>query len=193
MLLIWTKKFEQRYIYCSERSSQDESLKIFHSRITKDMGIINIRNASETMIITARNEVGARLYFHRHLWFCPWGRGVSQHALQVVSQHALQQGCYPSMHCRWYPSMPCSRDVPAPGGVVCSGGCLVQGVTAPRGSAPRGSAPGGLPQWGLLGVRTILIKSLSIWGLCQTIKQHQLLYPSSSKKVIIEYRRSHAY
>ena len=64
-------------------------------------------------IITGRNEVGARLYFRRRLWFCPWGGGggipaclaggipaclaagggvLSQHALQVVSQHALQQG-----------------------------------------------------------------------------------------------------
>ena len=42
-------------------------------------------------VFTARNEVGARLYFHRRLWFCS-GRGVlSQHALQVVSQHTLQQ------------------------------------------------------------------------------------------------------
>ena len=42
-------------------------------------------------IITARNEVGARLYFQRHLWFCSQEEGLSQHALQVVSQHALQQ------------------------------------------------------------------------------------------------------
>ena len=32
--------------------------------------------------------------------------------------------CYPSMHCRWYPSMPCSRS---------PGGCLLWGVSAPRG------------------------------------------------------------
>ena len=29
--------------------------------------------ALQCHIITARNEVGARLYFHRHLWFCPRG------------------------------------------------------------------------------------------------------------------------
>ena len=42
-------------------------------------------------VITARNEVEARL--HRRLWFFSGGGGgvVSQHALQVVSQHALQQ------------------------------------------------------------------------------------------------------
>ena len=27
------------------------------------------------LLVTARNEVGARLYFHRHLWFCPRGGG----------------------------------------------------------------------------------------------------------------------
>ena len=49
-------------------------------------------------IITARNEVGARLYFHRHLWFCSRGGGwwlvpgVSGLVMGggVVSQHALQ-------------------------------------------------------------------------------------------------------
>ena len=57
-------------------------------------------------IITARNEVGARLYFHRHLWFCPQG--------VVVAQHALQQG------------------VPAPRG-VCSGGVPGLGGVCSRG------------------------------------------------------------
>ena len=28
------------------------------------------------IIITARNEVGARLYFHRHLSFCQWGGAI---------------------------------------------------------------------------------------------------------------------
>ena len=31
-------------------------------------------------LITARNEVGARYYFHRHLWFCSQGGSVSVHA-----------------------------------------------------------------------------------------------------------------
>ena len=32
--------------------------------------------ASFLLFITAHNEVGARLYFHRRLWFCPQGGGV---------------------------------------------------------------------------------------------------------------------
>ena len=31
-------------------------------------------------LITARNEVGARYYFHRHLWFCSQGGSASVHA-----------------------------------------------------------------------------------------------------------------
>ena len=82
---------------------------------------------------------------------------VSQHALQVVSQHALQQvsgGGYPSMSCRFpgpHPggklrslarglahtqegvSRPTPRGVPAPGGGLLPGECLL-----------RGSAPGGV-------------------------------------------------
>ena len=44
-------------------------------------------------LITARNEVGARLCFTR---VCD-------------SVHGGGGGWYPSMHCKWYPSMPCSR------------------------------------------------------------------------------------
>ena len=32
------------------------------------------------LIITARNEVGARLYFHRRVWFCSQGGSASVHA-----------------------------------------------------------------------------------------------------------------
>ena len=35
-----------------------------------------VRNTSQWELITARNEVGARLYFHRRLWFCSQGGGV---------------------------------------------------------------------------------------------------------------------
>ena len=31
--------------------------------------------ARDHRLVTARNEVGARLYFHRRLWFCPQGGG----------------------------------------------------------------------------------------------------------------------
>ena len=73
------------------------------------------------VLITARNEVGVGLYFHRRLWFCPRG------------------GWYPSMYCRWYPSMPCtgrgcypsmpcSRGVPATRGVAWSGGSTRGGL-----------------------------------------------------------------
>ena len=43
------------------------------------------------MIFTARNEVGARLYFHRRLWFCSRG-GVS------ASVHALMPPPRPGRH-----------------------------------------------------------------------------------------------
>ena len=42
-------------------------------------------------LITARNEVGARLCFTRVCDSVHGGGVLSQHALQVVSQHALQQ------------------------------------------------------------------------------------------------------
>ena len=32
------------------------------------------------VIFTARNEVGARLCFHRRVWFCSWGGSASVHA-----------------------------------------------------------------------------------------------------------------
>ena len=46
--------------------------------------------------ITARNEVGTRLYFHRRLWFCPHGRGhawlVGGRACMVARGHAWLLG-----------------------------------------------------------------------------------------------------
>ena len=51
-------------------------------------------------VITARNEVGARLYFHRRLWFCPRG-----------GRHA------------WLPGWP----VWLPGGMVAGQACMVAG------------------------------------------------------------------
>ena len=69
----------------------------------------------ETPVVTARNEVGARLCFYTCLWFCSQGGWVvSQHALQVVSQHALQQVSRRG----WYPSMLCRFPGPHPGGEV---------------------------------------------------------------------------
>ena len=59
-------------------------------------------------VITARNEVGARLHFYTCLWFCSQGGVVSQHALQLVfgggipaclaGLQAHTQGGYPNMH-----------------------------------------------------------------------------------------------
>ena len=43
----------------------------------------NCRNTFLTCLyfnFTARNEVGARIYFHRHLWFCSQGGSASVHA-----------------------------------------------------------------------------------------------------------------
>ena len=42
----------------------------------------NVKKVSKIWIIfTARNEVGARLYFHRRLWFCPQGGACSRRFL----------------------------------------------------------------------------------------------------------------
>ena len=81
------------------------------------------------MIFTARNEVGTRLYFHRHVWFCPQG-GV----------------------CSWGGCL--FPGVPGPEGAWSQGvlghkGCLVQGVPSPGGSAPGVYLlPGGMPGLG---------------------------------------------
>ena len=34
--------------------------------------IVTYSSPCYTIIFTTRNEVGARLYFHRHVWFCSW-------------------------------------------------------------------------------------------------------------------------
>ena len=58
------------------------------------------------ILITARNEVAARLCFYTCLWF--YSQGV----------------WYPSMHCRWYPIMPCSRSPGGSPGPHLGGGCI---------------------------------------------------------------------
>ena len=66
--------------------------------IPEPLDYLKHQTISMCKLITACNEVGARLCFYTYLWFC------------------LQGGVwYPSMHCRWYPSMPCSR---SPGGHI---------------------------------------------------------------------------
>ena len=77
-------------------------------------------NRVSCFIITARNEVGARLCFYTCVWFCSQGV-LFQHALQVVSQHALQQGGSPPRGCL-VPGGVCSWRVPAPWGVPAPGG-----------------------------------------------------------------------
>ena len=109
------------------------------------------------LLLLPANEVwGKVIFLHLFVILFTGGRGLFQHALQVVSQHALQQGvCYPSMHWRWYPSIPCSRGgailaciaggIPAclAAGGVCSRGLLRGGGSAPRG-VPGGDPPGRL-------------------------------------------------
>ena len=67
------------------------------------------------MIFTASNEVGARLYFHRRLWFCPFGWGS-----------APEGGA-------------CSQGVPSWGGYLVWG-CLVLGGAWSWGVCPWGGA-----------------------------------------------------
>ena len=52
--------------------------------------VIKSQKQVETRLVTARNEVGARLCFYTCLCDSVHRGVVSQHALQVVSQHALQ-------------------------------------------------------------------------------------------------------
>ena len=52
-------------------SMTDETHQVtFQKTVMKYMANLNERLSQES-IITARNEVGARVYVHRHLWFCP--------------------------------------------------------------------------------------------------------------------------
>ena len=89
-------------------------------------------------VITARNEVGARLYFHRRLWFCPRGclpRGGACPGGCLVPGGCLLQGRVVPVGsvCSWVGA--CSRGS-APGG------CLVENpsrtATATGGTHPTG-------------------------------------------------------
>ena len=85
-------------------------------------------NRATCMVITARNEVGARLCFHTCLWFCSRGGGW-----------------YTSMPCRswgsgwWYPSMPCRFPAPHPGGSLRG---LAGGVSRPTPEGVSRPTPG---------------------------------------------------
>ena len=70
------------------------------------------RVQSSPMLVTARNEVGARLYFHRRLWFCSqgWG-GVIPACIAGGIPACLAAGLW-----GWYLSMPCRFPGPHPRG-----------------------------------------------------------------------------
>ena len=99
--------------------------------------------------ITARNEVGARLYFHRRVWFC--SRGVS--APRVSAPGGLLRGVSGSVCSRGVCSWGCLvRGVSGPGGVW-SGGCLVLGQNT-QGGNWGGLGPGPQPRGKLKGIRS---------------------------------------
>ena len=60
----------------NSKCGNSHELFLFLSRHNHTASHILTKNCSD-IIITARNEVGARFYFHRRLWFCPRGGGVS--------------------------------------------------------------------------------------------------------------------
>ena len=95
-------------------------------------------------IFTARNEVGARLYFHRRLWFCPREGGVcSQGDAWSGGVCAWSGGCLVRGCLVW--GVPGSGGVPAPGGVcLLPGDVCSQGVPA-LGGGVWGPGPGGFP------------------------------------------------
>ena len=80
-------------------------------------------------LITDRKEVGARLYFHRHLWFCSqgsaWCRGMSGLGGCLVPGVCLVPGGAWSWEGAWSGrGVPGPRGVPGLGGSG-PGGCLV--------------------------------------------------------------------
>ena len=100
------------------------------------------RSSPYYYIFTVRNDVAKVMFLQ--VCVCPQGGSIPAclaGGIPACLVAGLQGGCYPSMHCRWYPSMPCNRSpggyLPAPGGLLlggaCSGGCLLWGVSAPRG------------------------------------------------------------
>ena len=63
--------------------------RVFHQTKTVNVVVLpgkshlsktGINQMWSSMFITARNEVGARLYFHRRVWFCSQGGSASVHA-----------------------------------------------------------------------------------------------------------------
>ena len=58
----------------NSKCGNSHELFLFLSRHNHTASHILTKNCSD-IIITARNEVGARFYFHRRLWVCPRGGG----------------------------------------------------------------------------------------------------------------------
>ena len=88
------------------------------------------------MIFTARNEVGTRLYFHRHVWFCPQGGSAPEGG-------ACSQGCL-------------VQRVPGPRGCLVtrgawSRGCLVLGGLLLGCTCSQGGCLVWVPGWGVPG------------------------------------------
>ena len=101
-------------------------------------------------LITARNEVGARLCFYTCVWFCSQGGAIPAciaGGIPTCLAAGLQGGCYRSMHCRWYPNMPCSR---SPGGCLVPGGACLGEYLVPGGCPPgTATAAGGTHPTGM--------------------------------------------
>ena len=115
----------KRCFYCSTKR------KSFTLHLSTDWSRLCARFTTSPYqcLITTRNEVGARLYFHRHLWFCPQGWCL-----------------FPGGLLRGVPApggVPGPRGVPSPGGVPGPGGAWWS-PPPPRPTAAGGTHPTGM-------------------------------------------------
>ena len=58
------------------------------------MVLLESRTSHHSNLVTVRNEVGARLYFHRHLRFCQWGGGHAWLGVWPGGMHDRGQGMH---------------------------------------------------------------------------------------------------
>ena len=83
------------------------------------------------LLVTARKEVGARLYFHRRLWYCSQG-GTHGGGVCMVGEGAVHGWGV----CMW--GVVCGR------GCAWQGVCMAGGVCAVGGGGGRGMYGGGM-------------------------------------------------
>ena len=76
--VVWENPWWNQYLQSQDAYCMNLWLKLYNAeRFNAWLMTIVIRSHDNlrNIVITARNEVGARLYFHRRLWFCSRGGG----------------------------------------------------------------------------------------------------------------------